>query len=313
MLLEEECGFAIGVEFHFVAFQNVMAALLDGDTLHTAFNMGFGRSAESSDDDPFKRQALRLRWVVIDEISMVSAQMLAQVDLRLRELVGAHGPRKLGPDKAARPFGGLNVIFAGDFWQLPPVEGASLATIPDQILPQAKTLKEDVLRESGLELFWDRGPQAGVQGLTELQRHPHFTRCKDDWYLEVLDECRRGALSRDTHAFLHGEPTSVPGTYLNGAPTCGVPYCATLVGRPPPIVFAEECPACALERRARRRVATGPDDIELTSTTFRDAPIILRTMTCAAIPKSSAPLRSDRATRCPQWWPQPGTRPPPPP
>lgn len=66
-------------------------------------------------DEPEQKQALeRLRdtdWLVIDEISMVSAEMMDRLDYVLR----------LVRECPEEPFGGLRVIVCGDFAQLPPV------------------------------------------------------------------------------------------------------------------------------------------------------------------------------------------------
>ena len=53
-----------------------------------------------------------LKFVVIDEISMLSNLNLTYVHLRLEELFG-------GTDW----FGSINIIFVGDLLQLPPVNG----------------------------------------------------------------------------------------------------------------------------------------------------------------------------------------------
>src|SRR5215470_3871599 len=52
----------------------------------------------------------RMKRLVIDEISMVRADVIDAVDARLRQVRG---------DK--RPFGGVQVVMVGDFLQLPPV------------------------------------------------------------------------------------------------------------------------------------------------------------------------------------------------
>ena len=69
------------------------------------------------------------------------------------------------------------------------------------------------------------GDGAGtVQGLTELticERHDNA----DDWLLEVQQEFRENQLSADNHAFLHGRPTSVPGSFVDGKLTCGQEEC----------------------------------------------------------------------------------------
>eukprot|EP00959_Pyramimonas_sp_CCMP1952_P167125 3492887-Pyramimonas_sp.AAC.1 len=53
-----------------------------------------------------------------------------------------------------------------------------------------------------------------------------LTECKrveepDTWPLGVQDEFRRGELTERTRTFLHGRPTGVPGSWVNGAPQCG--------------------------------------------------------------------------------------------
>lgn len=51
--------------------------------------------------------------VIIDEISCVTAAMLAYIDQRLQQMMGCYD----------LPFGGLSVLIMGDFFQLPPVNG----------------------------------------------------------------------------------------------------------------------------------------------------------------------------------------------
>ena len=58
-----------------------------------------------------------LTLLIVDEISMVSRVVLSQIHMRLREWRLANEQNEL----AAQPFGGLAVILAGDFGQLPPV------------------------------------------------------------------------------------------------------------------------------------------------------------------------------------------------
>ncbi|KAF8443747.1 hypothetical protein L210DRAFT_861955, partial [Boletus edulis BED1] len=53
-----------------------------------------------------------VRYLVLDEVSMVSAELLCQILERI-----AKG-RKDDPDSANKPFGGVHVIFSGDLGQL---------------------------------------------------------------------------------------------------------------------------------------------------------------------------------------------------
>jgi len=58
-----------------------------------------------------------VRVLIIDEASLVSEEDLCEIDLRCKSAF---------PDKAHLPFGGLHVLFTGDFWQLRPVRGRTL-------------------------------------------------------------------------------------------------------------------------------------------------------------------------------------------
>ena len=55
-------------------------------------------------------------WLFIDEVSLVGAQLLAQIDHALR----------YAKEKENEWFGGINIIFAGDFYQYPPVGSTPL-------------------------------------------------------------------------------------------------------------------------------------------------------------------------------------------
>ncbi|CAE7576637.1 PIF2, partial [Symbiodinium sp. CCMP2456] len=74
-----------GIHFQCAALQAVTADMLDGDTLHHVFGLSFGDTSKRTSNET------KVRWLIIDEISMVSLELLAH----------------------AKPFGGLNVIILG--------------------------------------------------------------------------------------------------------------------------------------------------------------------------------------------------------
>ena len=55
------------------------------------------------------------RWLIIDEISMVSAKLLANLDMKLRSTIREKGTAKIDGYGLERPFDGLNVLLVGDF------------------------------------------------------------------------------------------------------------------------------------------------------------------------------------------------------
>ena len=100
-----------------------VAALLNGSTYHKA--LGIQRKGDVGEDFSKSESAIlnqartRLQgveYIFIDEVSMVACHELYSISARLAQITGVH-------DVA---FGGVNVIFAGDFAQLPPVMGKSL-------------------------------------------------------------------------------------------------------------------------------------------------------------------------------------------
>ena len=129
----------MGINFQVVALQAVMADMLGGDTIHHACGIPVFKGGQTADFTTQKqsevaKRVLQWRWLIIDEISMVSAKLLAEIDVKLRSAVRALGTQKHDSLGADRPFGGLNVLFCGDFWQLEPPDGGFLAGIPTEFI-----------------------------------------------------------------------------------------------------------------------------------------------------------------------------------
>ena len=91
-LFQDVLGWQQGVHFQVVAFQAVVAHLIGGDTIHHALGIPVFTDGRSSDDQlashmTIAKRMLQCRWLIIDEISMVSSQLLALVDIKLREVI----------------------------------------------------------------------------------------------------------------------------------------------------------------------------------------------------------------------------------
>jgi Helitron helicase-like domain at N-terminus/PIF1-like helicase len=93
------------------------AALLGGSTYHSVLGIHLGENRnEGRTIMQVKTKLEGVDYIFIDEVSMVSCQQLYKISAQLAKALGEH----------QRPFGGMNMIFAGDFAQLPPVGGSSL-------------------------------------------------------------------------------------------------------------------------------------------------------------------------------------------
>jgi ATP-dependent DNA helicase PIF1 len=148
------------------------AALLLGNkakTLHSWAGIGLGKGSVSELYVKIRRNQKSMRnWLctdllIIDEVSMMTAELLD----KLNEI-----GKKVRSNK--RPFGGIQVLLVGDFFQLPPVNKGDEAT---KFAFESDAWKE--LITSSIEL-------------TEIQRQ------KDEVFQKVLKEARVGALTKES-------------------------------------------------------------------------------------------------------------------
>ncbi|MBN2675620.1 MAG: AAA family ATPase, partial [Alphaproteobacteria bacterium] len=98
--------------FAVVAPTGVAALNVGGQTIHSFFKIKPGLF-DPEEVGPRRNRRLyeKLDLLIIDEISMVRADLLDMIDLFLKN----NGPKK------GRPFGGVQLCFIGDIGQLPPV------------------------------------------------------------------------------------------------------------------------------------------------------------------------------------------------
>ena len=101
-----------------VAPTGIAALNIEGKTIHSMFNFPFDwiepKDIKIKTRSPFKYVDI----LVIDEVSMVNANILDSIDYYLRK-----------DRKTDKPFGGLTVLLVGDLFQLPPVDAAATRTM----------------------------------------------------------------------------------------------------------------------------------------------------------------------------------------
>jgi len=164
-----ECGWQMGLEYQMAALQAITAQAVGGDTLHHSCGISWSGISDThqSQSKRVAERVLQWRWLIIDEISMVSSKLLAQVDSKLRDTVRRCHTMKTGAQGLDRAFGGINVLMVGDFWQLDPPAGGFLGHIPVEFMLRSRQFaaKPDVAHWQSI--LWGRGANA-VQGVTEL-------------------------------------------------------------------------------------------------------------------------------------------------
>lgn len=105
-----------GVEVAVTASTGIAATHLNGQTIHSWSGVGIREAINQQEldalvgKDVVRRRIKKTKVLVIDEISMLHAHFLDLVDLVTRTVLDE-----------STPFGGLQVIVCGDFFQLPPV------------------------------------------------------------------------------------------------------------------------------------------------------------------------------------------------
>ena len=120
------------------------AALLKGSTYHSAF--GINSDGGPSSNIQLAQVKSRLEgvdYIFLDEVSMLSCRDLYLISARLSRVM----------NNLDTPFGGLNMIFAGDFAQLPPVIGQEHSSLYSRTVGKNTTSLRDQEASIGKALW----------------------------------------------------------------------------------------------------------------------------------------------------------------
>ena len=156
-----------------VAPTGIAASHLGGQTIHSFFALGIRESIDEGyveflmEKKYLKSRFSKLKLLIIDEVSMVSPELFASMDLVLRGFKGTDAP-----------FGGVQVVISGDFFQLPPV---------------SKEPKE--------KRFAWQSPSWKALELQTCYLQEKF-RQDDSRLIDVLDDIRSGNISEKTNKAL---------------------------------------------------------------------------------------------------------------
>lgn len=148
------------------------AALLLGHkakTLHSWAGIGLGKGTVSELYIKIRRNQKAMKnWLctdllIIDEISMMTAELLDKLNQLGKKVRGC-----------SKPFGGIQLLVVGDFYQLPPVNRS-----------------DEPLRFAFESDTWKEAITTSIE-LTIIQRQ------KDEVFQQILKEARVGALSKES-------------------------------------------------------------------------------------------------------------------
>ena len=153
----------------------VAALNVGGQTIHSLLRLPTGIIADHELEQPaeLKKLLASIDTLVIDEISMVSADLMDAIDRALRQARG----------KKHDPFGGAQIIMFGDPYQLPPVPPRD---------PHERAYFADTYRS--LWFFdakvWADTPMTAIE-LVEVHRQ------RDDRFKQILSAVRQGEVTED--------------------------------------------------------------------------------------------------------------------
>ena len=157
-----------------VAPTGIAASHLQGQTIHSYFSLGIRADIDSYyiesllEKKYLQTRFSKLKVLIVDEISMVSPEMFSSMDRILRAF-----------KKDNSPFGGIQVVLSGDFFQLPPI---SKVFKDKRFAWQSPSWKELALKTCYLE-----------------QKY----RQDDNVLIGILDEIRSGRVSTNTYDILN--------------------------------------------------------------------------------------------------------------
>lgn len=173
---------ANGVETAVTASTGIAATHIGGVTIHSWSGIGVNTSLGKHDLERIAKSSYiasrvrKARVLIIEEISMLSASTLSLADAVCRKI-----------KKIPLPFGGMQIVLVGDFFQLPPISKQEILDSPQMTL-----VGESAARFAYEAPCW-KEMRPTVCYLTEQHRQD------DVEYLDVLSAIRRNAF---THVHL---------------------------------------------------------------------------------------------------------------
>ena len=204
-------------ELHLGAPTGIAAVLIGGNTLHALTLLSPG--SKSKDIANLASIWRGVRYLIVDEVSMLGARFLSQLSSRLCQAKGDE------VHSGGKPFGGVNVIFTGDFGQLKPPKQHALYSHELVAHPSfAQSRDERGISALNGVFLWR---QVGV--VVELVRNQRHAR--DPEYAAFLSRLRVGECLRPVDGGYNGDLNYISTRLLSN-----------LVGKPLELVKFRDAP-----------------------------------------------------------------------
>ncbi len=180
----------------------VAALNVEGQTIHSLFRLPIGLVADQDleQSDATRRILGAIDTLVIDEVSMVNADLMDAIDRSLRQARARRG----------EPFGGVQVIMFGDPYQLAPVppRGDELRYIRDHYRSfwffDAKVWAGESDAASGALDLGRHGAELHIRELVQIHRQ------SDDGFKAMLNAVRFGRVTADIAGVLNDAGARTP-------------------------------------------------------------------------------------------------------
>ena len=165
------------INFGLTALTGCAAALISGQTIHSYLYLGISRNVKEIYTNLIKftpkyNSLKSLETLIIDEVSMMDEELFEVINELLMKIKNND-----------RPFGGIQLILVGDFYQLPPITGDycfmskiwNLLHFNKIILTELIRQKDDNVLQKLLEEIRQNKPSENTLSiLTELTKKPNY-------------------------------------------------------------------------------------------------------------------------------------------
>lgn len=192
-----------------LAYTGIAASNISGSTIHSMCGFGFGKEGQKREHlsgttlAQLQERWSKIEYVIIDEISTIGQKLLARLHACIKIAKAVENDE---------PFAGMNILFAGDFMQLPPVRDPALY-MPNKVVRVTSnsdsSLSSALYRSNGRKRKRQNKPSPiGPSSVTSaigrdlwlsvkhvVQLKQPMRQLDDPFYAEVLDSMRKGQLS----------------------------------------------------------------------------------------------------------------------